>query len=165
MRGSQSPRSEGARGQALLMVTMGITFLLGLLGLVVDVGYGYYVKQVAQAAVDSAAIAAVVAATSTSGACGTAVLCNATPTNCSASPTYPPATDFDSACLYAKKNGFTNSGAQTVKFRRERERHRRLPESTQRIGSPSLRPNGNILDSCPSWVYTAALSRRKPPVL
>ena len=44
--------SKGTRGQALLMVTMGITFLLGVLGLVVDVGYGYYVKQVTQA-VDS----------------------------------------------------------------------------------------------------------------
>ena len=96
------------------MVTLGIGFLLGVLGLVVDVGYRYFVKQVAQAAADSAALAAVAAAVPTSGACGTAVVCDGTPTNCSASSTNPPATDFDSACLYAQKNGFTNSGAQTV---------------------------------------------------
>jgi Flp pilus assembly protein TadG len=33
--------------------------LFGLLGLVVDVGWGYYLKQVAQAAVDSAVLAGV----------------------------------------------------------------------------------------------------------
>jgi Flp pilus assembly protein TadG len=109
-----SRQNAAEEGQALLMVTLGISFLLGVLGLVVDVGYGYYVKQVAQAAADSAVLAAVAAAAPSSGACGTAVLCNSTPTNCSANPTNPPATNFDSACLYAKANGFTNSSAQTV---------------------------------------------------
>jgi hypothetical protein len=113
---NKSRRPSTEAGQVLLMVTMGSAFLFGVLGLVVDVGYGYYVKQVAQAAADSAALAAVAAALPSSGACGTAVVCNGTPTNCSASPTNPPATDFDSACLYAQKNGFTNSGSQSVKI-------------------------------------------------
>ena len=41
------------------MVSVGIIFLMGILGLVMDVGWGYYRKQVAQAAADSAATAAV----------------------------------------------------------------------------------------------------------
>jgi len=36
------------------MVTVGIVCLMGLMGLVVDLGWGYYQKQVAQAAADSA---------------------------------------------------------------------------------------------------------------
>ena len=40
--------SKGRRGQALVMVTFGIVFLMGVLGLVMDVGWGYYRKQVAQ---------------------------------------------------------------------------------------------------------------------
>src|ERR1051326_1817675 len=47
------------QGQALVMVTIGIVFIMGLLGLVTDVGWGYYRKQVAQAAVDAAVLAAV----------------------------------------------------------------------------------------------------------
>ena len=43
-------------GQALIGITLGITVIFGLLGMVVDVGYSYYMKQVTQAAADSAAL-------------------------------------------------------------------------------------------------------------
>jgi Flp pilus assembly protein TadG len=109
---SLKPGAEA--GQALIMFTLGMTFLLGMLGLVIDVGYGYFVKQVAQAAADSAALAAATAASESGGSCGGAVLCQGTATNCPPSPTKPPSTNFDVACLYAKVNGFVNSGAQTV---------------------------------------------------
>jgi hypothetical protein len=93
------------------MVTMGISFLLGVLGLVVDVGYGYYVKQVAQAAADSAAMAAAVAASSTAGACSASILCQ-TGYSCPADPTN--STNFGVACLYAKSNGFNVGNGRTV---------------------------------------------------
>jgi hypothetical protein len=99
------------QGQALIMVTLGMVFLFLILGLVIDLGYGYYLKQVAQASVDSAVTAAAVMAKNAGGTCGTGgVLCQSA-TTCSASPTNPPETDFDTACLYARTNGIAN---QTV---------------------------------------------------
>src|SRR6476469_6139923 len=90
-------------GQAALMVTCASVFLFGLLGVVVDTGYGYFVKQVAQAAVDSAAMAGAGMAQSNGGTCGYSVLCQSD-TVCAANPTSPPVTNFDAACLYASKN-------------------------------------------------------------
>lgn len=94
-------------GQAALMVTFGITFLLGLLGVVVDVGYGYFMKQVVQASADSAAMAGAVMAQSLGSTCGSTVLCQSGFV-CPADPAYPAVTTFDSACLYAKANSTGN---------------------------------------------------------
>lgn len=102
---------KNQKGQAALMLTFGIVSLLGLLGLVVDVGYGYYVKQVAQAAADSAVMAAITMAKASGGTCSTGVLCQ-TGYSCPVSPTST--TDFGVACMYAKANGFTNTGKQAV---------------------------------------------------
>ncbi|HEY3839876.1 MAG TPA: TadE/TadG family type IV pilus assembly protein, partial [Bryobacteraceae bacterium] len=100
-------------GQAALMVTLATPFLFAIMGLVIDVGYGYYIKQLAQAAVDSASTAAVLSAQASGGACGSTVLCQ-TGTVCPANPNSPPVTNFDSACLYAKVNGFPSTGNQQV---------------------------------------------------
>ena len=100
-------------GQAALVVTLGTIFLFSLLGLVVDTGYGYYLKQLAQAAADSATIAGAVMAQNQGGSCSDSVLCQSSSV-CAANPTNPPATDFDSACLYAKANGFSTTGNQQV---------------------------------------------------
>jgi uncharacterized membrane protein len=99
-----SQRAE--RGQALIMMTLGTTFLLGLLGLVVDVGYGYYLKQEAQAVADAAALAAAVEAQSNGYTCGTAVLCESG-YSCPANPTND--TNFGVGCLYARTNGFSGN--------------------------------------------------------
>jgi hypothetical protein len=106
-----SHRNEA--GQAILLVTIGLVFIFGILGLVVDVGYSYYLKQVAQAAVDSAVTAAATMANSNGGTCGTSVLCQQN-VSCSSDPANPPVTDFDTACLYAKANGFKSTGNQQV---------------------------------------------------
>ena len=100
-------------GQAIVLVTVGLVFTFGILGLVVDVGYSYYLKQVAQAAVDSAVTAAATMANSNGGTCGTGVLCEQN-YSCPSNPTNPPATDFDTACLYAKANGYASSGNQQI---------------------------------------------------
>jgi len=96
------------------MVTMSLFTMFGLMGLVFDVGYGYYLKQTAQAAADAAALAAVIAAKpsgSGSIACGTTILCQSS-YQCPSSPTS--GTNFGTGCMYAKQNGFVNSGNQTV---------------------------------------------------
>lgn len=109
--------ARNQRGQAVVMVTVGLMFLMGLLGLVVDIGYGYYQKQVAQAAADSGAMAAAVAAKASGASCGGSVLCQTSYT-CPSTPTT--ATNFDMGCLYAQQNGpsgetFTvSSGTGTV---------------------------------------------------
>jgi hypothetical protein len=46
------------RGQALLLVTFALIAMCGLLGLAVDLGWGYFVKKSAQASVDAGAYAA-----------------------------------------------------------------------------------------------------------
>ena len=106
-------RRSRESGQAIIMITLGITFLFALLGLVVDIGFGYFTKQLAQGAVDSAVMAGIATANAAGGTCGTTVLCQ-TGTVCAANPTNPPVTNFDSACLYAKVNGFPSTGNQTV---------------------------------------------------
>jgi hypothetical protein len=89
------------KGQAALMVTIGLTFLLGAMGLVVDVGYGYYLKQVAQASVDSAVMAAAANAKASGNYCAdsgcqSAYSCPSNPSN---------STNTGVACLYASANG------------------------------------------------------------
>ena len=72
------------RGQAVIMVSVGVTFLMGILGLVVDVGWGYYRKQVAQAAADSAVMAAMAATGTGTIACGVGgVVCRPDGISCS----------------------------------------------------------------------------------
>jgi Flp pilus assembly protein TadG len=105
-------RRRSNRGQAAIMVTLGTMMLFGLLGLTVDVGYGYYLKQVAQAAADSAAVAAAVAANSAGGVCnGTTVVCSSGYT-CPASP--GSTSNLDAGCLYAKQNGFGATSTRSV---------------------------------------------------
>jgi hypothetical protein len=106
------------------MVTFSIAFLMGVLGLAVDVGWMHYVKQSEQAATDAAAMSAVYAAKwqynhptaspshkycSTSGTC----LASATVfTSCSSLTTagYSAYT----ACEYAESNGFPASAIQVA---------------------------------------------------
>ena len=106
------------RGQALLMATFCLVAMFGLIGLVTDLGWARFVKIQAQAAADSAAIAAsefVMKSAGQTGAitCGTAIICQAE-TACPGSLTSPPTNSVQAACLYAQANGFVNSGNQKV---------------------------------------------------
>ena len=88
------------------MVSVGIIFLMGILGLVMDVGWGYYRKQVAQAAADSAATAAVVAAGTGTISCGSGgVVCQAS-TPCTSAGT---GTNIKAGCQYGVQNGIANA--------------------------------------------------------
>src|SRR5690242_3564676 len=102
------------RGQALVMITTSLVALCGIMGLAVDLGWGYFVKKSAQRAADAAALAAVEQALLQVGqastfVCGTNLTCQAL-SGCSSNPISPPVTNIDSGCLYAKQNGFVVGG-------------------------------------------------------
>jgi hypothetical protein len=101
------PRAR--RGQALLMMSFTITAMFGIMALVVDVGWANYRKQAAQAAADSAAVAAIRYAVAKGlNTCGDQLGCYpATPYTCPATPPGTADTNIDSACMMAAANGFT----------------------------------------------------------
>ena len=102
----RSRRAASQRGQALIMITVGIAFLLGILGLVVDVGWGYYRKQVAQTAADAAVTAAVIAAGTGTITCGSGgVVCQAS-TSCSSAAT---GSNIKAGCQYGAANGISTA--------------------------------------------------------
>ena len=80
------------KGQTLILASLNLFFLFALIGLVADLGYGYFMKMEAQATADAAASAAGVYAMNngfncgTGGvACGTAYTCaGVTPHQCAA---------------------------------------------------------------------------------
>src|ERR1035438_2434962 len=89
------------------MVSVGITFLMGILGLVVDVGWGYYRKQVAQAAVDSAVLAAAMAAGTGAITCGSGgVVCSPSGVSCSS---VTAGSNLSAGCQYGAQNGIAKA--------------------------------------------------------
>ena len=112
---------RGRRGQAIVMVTLSLTFIMGVLGLVLDVGWMHYVKQSEQAAADAGATSAAFAAeyqfshgTPASNFCpsGTCAISATSFTSCSSvtnagDPAY-------TACQYAIGNGFPASAVQVA---------------------------------------------------
>lgn len=113
-------RANPRAGQTLILFTLAILPILGVIGLVVDIGWAYYRKEVAKTASDAAANAAAIAALTAgeggSVSCSTAaVACYATDYVCPATPT---GTDNISVgCMYAAANGFSTSATQSVSFR------------------------------------------------
>jgi Flp pilus assembly protein TadG len=102
------------KGQSLLIVTIALVPMFGIVGLVTDLGYMYYVKKSAQNAADAAAMAAILqfqwGLGGSGAACGqSGVVCQSA-TSCSPTPT----NYLNSACLYATQNGFSASGNQSV---------------------------------------------------
>ena len=114
-------KQTGRSGQTSVMFTLGLTTMFGVVGMVSDAGYAYYRKQVAQAAAQSAAMAAVKAAYSTSAGnfqCGSNhVACYSTEYTC---PSSIAADNGNSnvliGCQYAQTNGFTSGSKQKVTF-------------------------------------------------
>lgn len=108
------------KGQTLVLFVIVLPVLLGAMGLAVDLGWSYYRKQAATAAAQSAALAAVKAASAyfrTSSGCSVSsnVLCQQA-TKCPAVVPNPPVTDIDVACSMSTENGFvvTDGGSQNV---------------------------------------------------
>jgi hypothetical protein len=98
------------KGQALILVTLTLIPMLGFIGLVTDLGYMHYVQKSAQAAADSAALAAVYRFNKTTGvfSCSVGWMCNQPQLVCP--PNITSATNpVESACLFAKQNGFSTA--------------------------------------------------------
>ena len=101
------------------MFTLALLPLFGVLGLVVDIGWAYYRKEAAQTASDAAASAA--AQTAYMAAGGGAPTCSTTGVSCYNTTPYTCPSDLTTAanniqagCMYAKENGFSTTGKQTV---------------------------------------------------
>ena len=92
------------RGSALLLVTLSLPVILGLIGLVVDVGWAYWRKEACKAAADSAALAGATAAYIASNqTCGSGVTCQSD-TTCPASISGSTQDTALKACLWATQN-------------------------------------------------------------
>lgn len=108
-------------GQAIIMVTLALIAMCGLLGLAVDFGWAYFVKRAAQAAADTAAIAAAEEMRRMTGFTGPypclsgSCRDDSSPYNCTSSVTNSTTDNLDNACLYARDNGFVSGGRQSVK--------------------------------------------------
>lgn len=107
------------RGQAVIMVTVMLVPMLGLAGMVTDVGWAYFERQAAQAAADAAALGAVRVAMINSGG---SVSCGSNSVVCTSSYTCPnplpaqTASNLQDGCYFANDNGFavTTGGSQNV---------------------------------------------------
>lgn len=99
------------RGQALVMVTLVLIGMCGLIGLAVDLGWAYFTKKSAQAAADSAAMAAAEAALNNLPAVGpyncTQATCTTGPVSCDS---VAAGTNLEVGCRYAAMNGFSAKG-------------------------------------------------------
>ena len=104
------------------MVALAMTTMFGFMALAVDLGVAYFTRKAALGAADAAALAGAVQAlavygvSGVYGSCLAGVGCQAL-TVCPSSPSNPPVTNIDNACLYALRNGFSNGGnggGQTV---------------------------------------------------
>ncbi len=108
-------RNSSTRGQTILLFTLSLPVVLGLLGLVVDAGWMFWRREACLTAAQAAASASVMTAskstTSYPANCNTSTTlwCSATPVLCDASPANPPSNNFQTACLYAKANGYSNA--------------------------------------------------------
>ena len=89
------------RGQTAVLFTLAIVPLLGVVGLVVDIGWMYFRKQAAQTAADAAAAAAAAAAYSSAGGgptcASSGISCNSSEYVCPANPSSTPTNNVEAA--------------------------------------------------------------------
>ncbi len=95
-------------------MVLSLTMVFGVLGLAVDVGWGYFKRQAAQTAADAAALSAASYASNNGLTCGAGgVVCGAA-TPCAYPNVVTPTNDLQVGCLYAAANGYVNHGNQGV---------------------------------------------------
>jgi uncharacterized membrane protein len=107
------------------LMTMTLTVTLGLLGLVVDLGWAYWRQEACFTAAQAAAIAGALYANSNNSAwppstctSTSAISCNTSgatcPTNLVLATAGNETSVLTAACLYAQQNGFKATGKQNV---------------------------------------------------
>jgi Flp pilus assembly protein TadG len=112
-----SGRIGSRRGQSAIMYTFAATTMFGAVGLVVDIGWAYYRKQVLQTAVDAAAMAAALAAYD--AASESAPTCSTNGVTCTSELVCPasiatPINNLQKGCMYAVSNGVVPGPKITV---------------------------------------------------
>ena len=95
-------RANRRSGQTVILATLTLTTMFGTVGLAVDLGWGYFLKQRVQTAADAAASAAAIYALNNADTCAT-VSCGTT-LNCTG-VTSPATTSLQAGCLYATVDG------------------------------------------------------------
>src|SRR5580704_10824612 len=97
-------------------MTMTFTVSIGLIGMVTDIGWAYWRRIACSTAANSAAFAAVTAASAvTNQSCGSGTTYwDCSTYSCPASPSLPVANNLGNGCMYAQKNGFVDTGRQSV---------------------------------------------------
>jgi Putative Flp pilus-assembly TadE/G-like len=158
-----SNRKKTSGGQAIVLVSLALFSMAGMMGLAVDLGWSFFTQKAAQAAADDAALSAVQRAYKTivseevfvtvfSFCSDTSdVVCKPTPVSCD--PTNANLGNLQSACLYARNDGFTpggHGGRQNVLI--QANRPPAFPDSIPAVpGSPrdmvywvTVRTNENI---------------------
>lgn len=106
------------RGQTTILLTLGMTMLIGTVGLTVDVGWSYFREQTAQTAAEAAAMGAVKYALANSSGtitCGSNGATCQSATICPSQVSSPATSSFYAGCLYAKDNGYTTSSSTNTK--------------------------------------------------
>ena len=108
---SKARRLGGRAGQTMLLGTLSLVLFFSVLGLAVDMGWSYFRRHAAQAAADSAALAAASWAKTNGYTCGVnGVVCGTTYTCAGVSP---PTDELQAGCLYAAQNGFSSGVTMT----------------------------------------------------
>jgi hypothetical protein len=103
-------RFKDEEGQALILVALAMSiFLIGAIGLAVDGSNLYTQRQGAQAAADAAAVAGIMSIFDGTNGAGTAGFVDTPGSTFTCSTT-----DTETPCVYASKNGFGGSAADTV---------------------------------------------------
>lgn len=149
-------RGTRRKGQILVMTTLLIIPMLGLLGLVTDVGYMHFVKMSAQTAAEAAARAAILQMHATVGGssltCGGAVVCADTPTACPANVTTP-SNAMENGCMYAQQHGFNSTGNQLVTYQTGVSS---TPPTAPGTGTPSYWATFRVMQKVPQ-LFSAIL--------
>src|SRR5262245_36911873 len=145
----KSNKRKQERGQAIIMVTLSMTLICGMLGLVVDLGWGFFVKRSAQSAADAAALAAVRKSYSAIGQqgtynCATNVDCQASAVSCSSITN---SSNLYNGCQYARQN---------FKIQQSSQQNLRMTSGTS---SPFATATGNVTTKY--WV-TATVAGQIP---
>src|SRR5690242_16338939 len=101
-------RKKGERGQALILVLVAFSlFLLGAIGLAIDGSHLYAQRQMAQAAADAAATAAIMSVFNGTNTGANAFGVPPTPHTCSTTDTITP-------CVYTRNNGFAQAAGDVA---------------------------------------------------
>ena len=108
-----SKLAKKVKGQIIIGVSLALFAMFGILGLVFDLGWSYFVEKQTQAAADAAAMASALDVLDRFGAtspynCGQFVFCSATPVACASAPVIgsTPGDSLDAGCVYARRNGY-----------------------------------------------------------